>query len=81
MFLLEDVRAWVEEEQNHTDKKELTGEQKHTDKQRQTRTDTEKRNKSQVSVAVGANPCRSLSESTLVANAVLSLFELVLLLA
>ncbi len=42
---------------------------------------TRKKNKSQVSVAVGANPCRSLSESTLVANAVLSRFELVLLLA
>jgi four helix bundle suffix protein len=80
---LEDVRAWVEEEKKHTDKqahtdgKGHTEEQKHTDRQGRTRTCTEgRKNKSESSVSVGASPCGSVSDSTLVANAALSLLNL-----
>jgi four helix bundle suffix protein len=69
---LEDVRAWVEEEK----RKEHTDRQKHTDKQGRTKTDTERKNKSQASVFVGDGPCGSVSDSTLVANAALSLLNL-----
>jgi four helix bundle suffix protein len=64
---LEDLRAWVEEERKHTDRKA------HTDEQGRSRTVTERRD--QVSVSVGAGPCPSVSDSTLVANAALSLLN------
>ncbi len=64
---LEDVRAWVEKEK---------GEQKHTDKQGRTGTGTDRRVKTQASVSVSVGPCRSVSDSTLVANATLSLLNL-----
>ena len=70
---LEDVRAWVEKEkgeQRHTDGKE------HTDEQGRAGTDTENRNKNQASVSVGDGPCQSVSDSTLVVNAALSLLNL-----
>ncbi len=57
---LDDVRGWVEEEKN-------------TDGQRRTRTDTDKRNSS---VSVGDSPCESVSSSALVANAALSLLNI-----
>ncbi len=69
---LEDLRAWVEEEKG----KERTDGKEHTDEQRRTRTDTERRNKRQASVTVSAGQCRSVSDSTLVANAALSLLNL-----
>lgn len=67
---LEDVRVWVEEERG----KEHTDEQKHTDKQGRTRTNTERKNKNQLSVPVrvrlyAGGQCRTFA------------FELVLLLA
>ena len=69
---LEDVRGWVEEEkgQKHTD-----GE-RHTDEQGRTGTGTESRNKNKAFVSVGGGQCRSVSGSTLVANAALSLLNL-----
>jgi four helix bundle suffix protein len=69
---LADVRAWVEEEKGkgHTNRKE------HTDEHGRTRTDTERKNKNQASVSVSAGPCQSVSDSTLVANAALSLLNL-----
>jgi len=73
---LADVRVWVEEEQKHTDGKGHTDRQKHTDEQGRTRTSTEGRSKSQKSVSVGGGPCRSVSDSTRVANAALSLLNL-----
>lgn len=75
---LEDVRAWVEEEKGkgHTDGKKHMGEQRHTDKQGRTGTSTEGRGNKQPSVSVGGGPCESVSDSTLVANAALSLLNL-----
>jgi hypothetical protein len=67
---MEDVRAWVAEEQKHKDRKE------HTDEHGRTGTGTERRVKTQASVSVSAGPCRSVSDSTLVANAALSLLNL-----
>lgn len=67
---MEDVRAWVAEEQKHTDRKE------HTDEHGRTGTGTERRVKTQASVSVSAGPCRSVSDSTLVSNAALSLLNL-----
>ncbi len=69
---LEDVRVWVEEERG----KEHTDKQKHTDKQGRARTYTESSNKNRQSVLVTDSPCRSVSDSTLVANAALSLLNL-----
>ena len=66
---LEDVRVWVEEEKR-TDGK------KHTDELGRTGTGTDGRGKSRASVFVGVGPCRSVSDSMLVANAVLSLLNL-----
>ena len=62
---LEDVRAWVEKEQKLTDGK------KHTDEQGRTRSGTDKK-----SVTVSAGLCKSVSDSTLAANAALSLLNL-----
>lgn len=71
---LKDVRAWVEEEKKHTDKQE------HTDEQGRTGTDTDKKSKSASPVIVGDSPCgsvsQSVSDSTLVANAALSILNL-----
>jgi four helix bundle suffix protein len=69
---LEDVRDWVDEEKG----KGHTGEQKHTDRQGRARTGTEGRSKNQQSVSVSEGPCQSVSGSTLVANAALSLLNL-----
>jgi four helix bundle suffix protein len=65
---LGDMRTWVEEEKKRTDGKG------HTDKQGQTRLDTVKKHRTTVSVSDG--PCLSVSNSTLVANAALSLLNL-----
>jgi four helix bundle suffix protein len=62
---LKDVREWVEEE------KKL-----HTDEQGLTRASTDNRARNQSSVPVSAGPCRSVSDSTLAANAALSLLNL-----
>lgn len=64
---LEDLRAWVAEEKGsgHTDRK------KHTDEQGRTRANTDKK-----SVSVSEGPWRSVSDSTLVANAALSILNL-----
>jgi len=67
---LQEVRTWLEEEQKRTDGKE------HTDKHGQTWTDTKSRSKKPLSVSVSESPCRSVSASTLVANAALSLLNL-----
>lgn len=61
---LEDVRAWVEEEQ------------KHTDGQGRTRAGTEMAGKNLLSVSVGDGQCESVLASVLVANAALSLLNL-----
>lgn len=66
---LEDVRAWVEEEQKHTDGKE------HTDEHGRTRTYTKSRSKNQASASVGEGPCPSITASVLAANAALSLLN------
>jgi four helix bundle suffix protein len=73
---LEDVRAWVEEEKKRRDGKEHMDEQEHTDRQGRTRTGTEGKNKNKPSVSVSEGPCLSVSGSTLVANAALSLLNL-----
>lgn len=73
---LRDVRAWVEEEQKHTDGKGHTDGEKYPDKHRLTGTDTESKNKNQSSVKVRDGLCKSVSDSTLVANAALSLLNL-----
>ncbi len=69
---LDDVRGWVEEEKN-------TDGQRNTDFQGQARTnrDTQTNTDSgKLSVSVGDSPCGSVSSSTLVANAALSLLNL-----
>jgi four helix bundle suffix protein len=63
---LEDVRAWVEKEKGSGN----------ADKQGPTRTGTESRSKNQPSVSVSEGQCWSVSDSTLVANAALSLLNL-----
>jgi four helix bundle suffix protein len=74
---LQDVRGWVEEEKKYTDEqKKCTDKQKHTDEQGRTRTSTESRSKNQSFVSVSAGQCQSVSDSTLVANAALSLLNL-----
>ena len=60
---LREVRAWAEEEKQHTDEHGRTG------------TGAESRSKKQPSVSVCAGPCKSVSDSTLVANAALSLLN------
>jgi four helix bundle suffix protein len=65
---LEDVRGWVEEE-----KKQHQG---HTDGQGRTGTDTESGGKNKAFVSVRTGQCKSVSDSTLVANASLSLLNL-----
>jgi four helix bundle suffix protein len=69
---LQDVRAWVEEEKG----KRRTDRKNNTDEQGRTKTGTESGNKNQASVAVGGGLCGSVSDSTLVANAALSLLNL-----
>lgn len=61
---LEEVREWVKEEQ------------KHMDWHRPARTGMDKNEKLQKSVSVSGGPCSSLSDSTLIANAALSLLNL-----
>lgn len=66
----EDVRVWVESE------RALHG---HTDRQRRTRTSTDRKSNPSLSVSVGESPCKStesLLSSVLVANAALSLLNL-----
>jgi four helix bundle suffix protein len=76
---LEDVRAWVEQEKRalrHRGGEKHTDEKKHTDEQGRTGTDTNKKNTNQASVPVSVGPCASVSDSTLAANAALSLLNL-----
>jgi len=87
---LQDVRAWVEEEkgkgqgqrradgERHTDEERHTDRERHTDEQGRAGTNTESRGKSKSFVSVRAGQCQSVpaSDSTLVANAALSLLNL-----
>lgn len=61
---VDEFRAWVESEKNYTDQHRLT------------QTDTDKKQRPELSVPVSDCPCASISDSTLVANAALSLLNL-----
>jgi four helix bundle suffix protein len=75
---IEDVRDWVVEEravwQRHTDEHGLG--ERHTDEHGLTRTHTGEHENQAESVSVSDSPCQTLSDSTLVANAALSLLNL-----
>jgi len=73
---LEDVRAWVEEEQKLTGEQRHTDKKEHTDERGRTRTDKDGENNKKRSVFVSGGQCRSVSDSTLAANAALSLLNL-----
>lgn len=73
---VQDVRVWVEEEKKRTDRKGHTDGKGHTDEQGLTGTDTKGRGRNPLSLSVGVGPCSSVSDSTLVANAALSLLNL-----
>lgn len=63
----DEVREWVESE------RVLQG---HTDRHGRTRTDTDRKSNSSLSVPVSDSPCKSVPPSVLVANATLSLLNL-----
>jgi len=69
---LAEVRDWVAEEKKHTDEQRA----RHTDEHGLTGTNIAEHENQKLAVLVGDGPCQPLSDSTLVANAALSLLNL-----